>query len=350
MKKEYNRKLQAFLRFLIAIVILLMLLFNRIRDFIKGVIAGWSGKEGLGDGLKTQVNVASVIFIFIIFGVISHIAKKYISDPARRIADSMNKVSSGDLDVRLEAKDSFEFGEIEEAFNNMVVGLKEAQTLREKNDEHNRQLYAGIAHDLKTPMTMVMGYAKLLKKEDISDEELKRCLTVIEQQIEAANVQLEDMLEYSKFGSVSYKIIPEEGNIASLLRGILADMFYKFEEKKLVLNLEIPDTVICKYDHSQMRRVFSNLINNAVRHNPENTTIKVTMTEKRSGVEVVVADNGPFLDEELKAHIFEPYIKGKNGGSGLGLSVAKKIMELHGGMLEYVEDAESEFKRFVVSV
>jgi signal transduction histidine kinase len=190
----------------------------------------------------------------------------------------------------------------------------------------------------------------LLKKEDISEEERKRCLTIIEQQIEAANVQLEDMLEYSKFGSTSYKIIPEEGNIAALLRGILADMFYKFEEKNLVLNLEIPDTVICKYDHVQMRRVFSNLISNAVRHNPENTTIHVAMAETSGGVETVFADNGPFMDEELKAHIFKPYIKGKNGGSGLGLSVAKKIMELHGGMLEYMEDAESGFKKFVVGL
>ncbi|MCR4997516.1 MAG: HAMP domain-containing histidine kinase [Butyrivibrio sp.] len=350
MKKEYKRRLQAFLRFLIAIVILLMLFFDSTCDFIEGFIEGWSGKDGLATEFGPEITANSVGFILLIFVVISHIAKKYISDPVRKIADSMNKVSSGDLDVRLEAKDSFEFGEIEEAFNNMVAGLKEAQTLRIKNEEQNRQLYAGIAHDLKTPMTMIMGYAKLLKKEDISEDERKRCLTIIEQQIEAANVQLEDMLEYSKFGSASYKIIPEEGNIAALLRGILADMFYKFEAKKLVLNLEIPDTVICKYDHSQMRRVFSNLINNAVRHNPENTTIKVTMTEKRSGVEVVVADNGPFLDEELKAHIFEPYMKGKNGGSGLGLSVAKKIMELHGGMLEYVEDAESEFKRFVAVV
>lgn len=189
-----------------------------------------------------------------------------------------------------------------------------------------------------------------IEKEEIPDDERKRYLAIIEQQIEAANVQLEDMLEYAKFGGSSYKIFPEEGNIAALLRGILADMFYRFEEKNLALKLEIPDKVICKYDREQMRRVFSNLINNAVRHNPESTVIKVTMTEIRGRVEIVFADNGPFLDEELKAHIFEPYMKGNNGGSGLGLSVAKRITELHGGMLEYMEDAESEFKRFVVSV
>lgn len=350
MKKGYKRKLQAFLRILIAIVILLILFLNRISDFIQGFLDGFLGKTGIGAGFKLQITYVSAAFIVLVFCVISYVVKRFVSDPARKIADSMNKVSGGDLNVRLDVKDRFEFGEMEEAFNNMVAGLKEAQIIREENEEQNRQLYAGIAHDLRTPMTMVLGYAKLLKKEEIPDDERKRYLAIIEQQIEAANVQLEDMLEYAKFGGSSYKIFPEEGNIAALLRGILADMFYRFEEKNLALKLEIPDKVICKYDREQMRRVFSNLINNAVRHNPENTTIKVTMTETGGGVEVVVADNGPFLDEELKAHIFEPYIKGKNGGSGLGLSVAKKIMELHGGMLEYMEDAESEFKRFVVSV
>jgi len=350
MKKEYKRRLQAFLRFLIAIVILLMLFFDSTCDFIEGFIEGWSGKDGLATEFESEITANSIGFILLIFVVISHIAKKYISDPVRKIADSMNRVSSGDLDVRLEAKDSFEFGEIEEAFNNMVAGLKEAQTLRIKNDEHNRQLYAGIAHDLKTPMTMVMGYAKLLKKEEIPDDERKRYLAIIEQQIEAANVQLEDMLDHAKFGGSSYKIFPKEGNIAALLRGILADMFYRFEEKNLALKLEIPDKVICKYDHEQMRRVFSNLINNAVRHNPESTVIKVTVTEIRGRVEIVFADNGPFLDEELKAHIFEPYMKGKNGGSGLGLSVAKRITELHGGSLEYTEDERSGFKMFVIRI
>lgn len=87
-----------------------------------------------------------------------------------------------------------------------------------------------------------------IEKEEIPDDERKRYLAIIEQQIEAANVQLEDMLEYAKFGGSSYKIFPEEGNIAALLRGILADMFYRFEEKNLALKLEIPDKVICKYD------------------------------------------------------------------------------------------------------
>ena len=350
MKKDYNRKLQAFLRILIAIVILLMLFLNRIRDFIQGFLDGLVGKEGIGAELQFQTTIASVVFIVLIFFVISHIAKKFISDPVGKIADNMNKVSTGDYDVRMEVKDRFEFGEMEEAFNNMVAGLKEARTIREKNDEQNRQLYAGIAHDLKTPMTMVMGYAKLLKEENISDEDRKHYLTIIEQQIKAANVQLEDMLEYAKCGSTSYKIFPEEGNIAALLREILADMFYRFEEKNLVLNLDIPDKVICKYDYKQMRRVFGNILNNSVRHNPESTVINVSMTQTGERVEVNFADNGPFLDEELKNHIFEPYRKGKNGGSGLGLSVAKKIAELHNGKLEYMEDVESGYKSFVVSI
>ena len=122
MKKEYKRRLQAFLRFLIAIVILLILFLNRISDFIQGFLDGFLGKTGIGAGFKLQITYVSAAFIVLVFCVISYVVKRFVSDPVRKIADSMNKVSSGDLDVRLEAKDSFEFGEIEEAFNNMVAG------------------------------------------------------------------------------------------------------------------------------------------------------------------------------------------------------------------------------------
>ncbi|WP_026509309.1 MULTISPECIES: HAMP domain-containing sensor histidine kinase [unclassified Butyrivibrio] len=349
MRLKYKRKLQTFLIIILAYVFLLILFIDKIREFLMGVIDGLYGGQGMSKDLGTQITMASMIVTYLLFWGLSNILEKNISEPARKIADNMNLVSSGNLDVQMEVKDSFEFAEMEEAFNHMVLKLKEAQSIREQNEEQNRQLYAGIAHDLKTPMTMVMGYARLLKEEDISEDDRNHYLTIIEQQIKAANVQLEDMLEYAKYGSTDYKIFPEEGNIAGFLRGILADMFYRFEDRKMILEPEIPDRVICKYDTEQMKRVFTNLINNAIRHNPENTTFRVSIKEE-NGVIISFSDDGPFLEEDLKEHIFEPYKKGKSGGSGLGLSVAKRIVELHGGSLEYNENSDDGYKSFVVTL
>ncbi len=353
MKKERSGKLLTFLKILIVNVILLVLLFNsyivgRVSDFLDGFAAGLTdGAASEAVARQNLITFVSVVFLLLVFLVMSHFAKKFIASPARKIADNMQRVSEGNLDIYLEPKDKFEFREIEVAFNKMVDGLKEAKDIREKNDEQNRQLYAGIAHDLKTPMTMIMGYAKILREKEVTKEERDRYLTIIEQQTKAANSQLEDMLEYARFGSTNYKIYPQEDNIAGLLRGILADMFYRFEDKDIILEPDIPDKVICSYDHEQLKRVFTNLINNAVRHNPENTTIRVSM-KNENGVVISFSDNGPFLDEELKEHVFEPYRKGKSGGSGLGLSVVKRIVELHGGTIEYTEDSVSGFKSFVI--
>lgn len=349
MRLKYKWKLQSFLIIILAYVFLLILFIDKIKEFLMGVINGFYGSEGISKDIGTQITIASIIVTYFLFWGLANILEKNISEPARKIADNMNLVSSGNLDVQMEVNDSFEFAEMEEAFNNMVLKLKEAQTLREQNEEQNRQLYAGIAHDLKTPMTMVMGYARLLKEKDISEDERDRYLTIIEQQIKAANVQLEDMLGYAKYGSTDYKIYPEEGNIAGFLRGILADMFYRFEDRKMILEPDIPDSVSCKYDAEQMKRVFTNLINNAIRHNPEKTTFKVSVKVDRSAV-ISFSDNGPFLEDDLKTHIFEPYKKGKSGGSGLGLSVAKRIVELHNGSLEYIENPEDGYKSFVVTL
>ncbi|WP_408072595.1 ATP-binding protein [Butyrivibrio sp. JL13D10] len=349
MRLKYKWKLQTFLIIILAYVFLLILFIDKIKDSLMGVINSFYGGQGINSDLGTQITLASIIVTYFLFWGLANILERNISEPARKIADNMNLVSSGNLDVQMEVKDSFEFAEMEEAFNNMVLKLKEAQDIRDKNEEQNRQLYAGIAHDLKTPMTMVMGYARLLKEKDISEDEENHYLTIIEQQIKAANVQLEDMLDYAKYGSTDYKIFPEEGNIAGFLRGILADMFYRFEDRKIILEPDIPDKVICKYDAEQMKRVFTNLINNAIRHNPENTTFKVSVKEDES-VTISFSDNGPFLEDDLKAHIFEPYRKGKSGGSGLGLSVAKRIVELHNGSLEYKENSEEGTKSFVVNL
>ncbi|SEM30818.1 Signal transduction histidine kinase [Butyrivibrio sp. ob235] len=349
MRLRYKRKLQTFLILILAYVFLLILFLDKIKDFLTGVINNIYDNQGVPNDLSTQITLASMIVTYLLFWFLSNILEKNISDPARKIADNMNLVSSGNLDVQMEVKDSFEFAEMEEAFNNMVLKLKEAQNIREQNEEQNRQLYAGIAHDLKTPMTMVMGYARLLKEKDIPEDERNHYLTIIEQQIRAANVQLEDMLEYAKYGSTDYKIFPEEGNISGLLRGILADMFYRFEDRKIILEPDIPDKVICSYDTEQMKRIFTNLINNAIRHNPENTTLKISVKEENDVV-ISFSDNGPFLQDDLKDHIFEPYKKGKSGGSGLGLSVAKRIAELHGGSLEYIENTDDGYKSFVVTL
>lgn len=346
---------------------------DSVADFLQGFTQAFTGNndapavESSGTDIAMYIaKFLSIIFVCVVFWII----KKKVSDPVKRLSKNMERVREGNLDADMEVVDSFEFGQMEKDFNSMVAGLREARALREENEEKNRKLYAEIAHDLKTPMTMILGYAKLLSKGDVPAENRQEYVSTIVEQTENANALLEQMLEYAKLGSTEYRLDMKEGNLAECLRQAAAENYLRLEEKKMELEVEIPkDTVVCKYDERQMKRVFNNLIGNVIRHNPEGTEVKIVMelSQKGSGdapkdtdkvpdtIEIRVADTGPLIEEGVKEHLFEPFHAGEEsrnnrGGSGLGLSVAKKIAQLHGGDLEYREQLTEGYKGFVLTI
>ncbi len=371
--KKRKKSLQNLLITLFLGAIFVAWALDSVADFLQGFTQAFKGNNDAPAVESSGTDIAmytakflSIIFVCVVFWII----KKKVSDPVKRLSKNMERVREGNLDADMEVVDSFEFGQMEKDFNSMVAGLREARALREENEEKNRKLYAEIAHDLKTPMTMILGYAKLLSKGDVPAETRQEYVSTIVEQTENANALLEQMLEYAKLGSTEYRLDRKEGNLAECLRQAAAENYIRFEEKKMELEVEIPkDTVVCKYDERQMKRVFNNLIGNVIRHNPEGTEVKIVMelSQKGSGdapkdtdkvpdtIEIRVADTGPLIEEGVKEHLFEPFHAGEesrnnSGGSGLGLSVAKKIAQLHGGDLEYREQLTEGYKGFVLTI
>lgn len=333
--------------------VLVLLIQGTVNDFARGFAEGWNSV----DGSKIDTTVIKVI-IWVIFIVIAALVIYFrIIRPVRRISRSMEKVKQGNLDEQIRDLDGMEFGYIEESFNSMITSLKRARELENDTNEKNRKLYAEIAHDLKTPMTMIMGYARLIKEGDLDESTKERYLDTIIEQTGNANSLLEDMLEYAKLGSTEYKLTCENGDIAELLRQVTADSFPELEKKNMTVDVNIPqDHVFCSFDPTQMKRVFANLIGNAIKHNPNGINIVVSLDDRRScgdGIEILVSDNGPKISDELQAGLFEPFRTGddsrKTGnGSGLGLSVSRKIVMLHKGTLDYSQSRVPGYKSFVI--
>ena len=369
MKRKEKRNLQGFLTRLLFGALMLGWFILSLGDFMSGVMDGYGSEGGENAALFEGVLLAlTVIFAIVIIIGLLILLKKFVSDPVKRLSASMERVRGGDLSITMDVADRFEFGKMEENFNTMVQGLREAKELQSANEEKNRKLYAEIAHDLKTPMTMILGYAKLLSQGDVSEEAQKEYLETIVEQTEHANALLEQMLEYAKLGSTEYRLDVKEGDLAECLRQVAAESYYRFEEKKMELDVEIPDeTVLSQFDERQIKRVFFNLIGNVVTHNPEGTKVKIVMKlpdnasndrdreTTQEFIEIWFADNGPLIEEGLKDQLFEPFHAGeasynRKGGSGLGLSVAKKIAKLHNGDLEYRERVEEGYKGFVLTI
>ncbi len=368
MKNKRKKRLHNYIIFMFFICILLGLLLNHVIDFVVGIFAGWYALNDIDEArakFGSQGQIIARIFIGIVLVIISVYCyrqmRKKVTQPIEQLSDHMREVSKGNLAVRASLDGDFEIRGMQETFNLMVKELEKAKNLREMTEQKNQQLYAGIAHDLKTPMTMIMGYAKILGQNHVvSEEDKDRYINTIIEQTEHTNTLLDSLLAYAKLENKSYQLKKEKNDIVECLRVCAADCYPMLEEADIQLELLLPEEAVwLLFDEVEMKRVFTNLLTNVVKHNPPQTCCIIRLEKIKSGnqevIQIVVADNGPKIPVNLQNNIFDSFVVGDDSrntknGSGLGLAVSKKIVERHGGRLYYVDDWKDGYKGFVAEI
>ena len=317
------------------------------------------------DTMATPGSWMDNIFYFlvaILMGVFfySRIKRKIIY-PIEKLNQSMLEVSQGNLDVRIPVEAQFEFRQMEETFNLMSEQLCKAKEQNQMQEQRNQQLYANIAHDLKTPMTMIIGYAKALcQKETNAKEREEDYLQIIVEQTDHVNHLVDELLAYTRLQNQKYQLKLEKQDIAEALRTCVANYYREFENRHMILDMEIPENEIdfC-FDSVEIRRVFTNLIQNMLKHNPKGTACKIQLREQMTKdgqsklLQIVFADNGEKVEETLCDNIFMPFIvsdqsRNTKNGSGLGLSISKAIVQRLGGTIYYADTWDEDYKAFVI--
>ena len=368
MKDKRKKRLRDYLGGLLFICVLVSLFADDFVDFFLGFFAGFFELEEeeairqYGDLSRTVGGLALVVVVIILLFVFRKVRRK-VTEPIEQLAVGMERISQGELDVKVPTDGDFEFEEIQQTFNRMVEELAKARKAKELQEQQNQQLYAGIAHDLKTPMTMIMGYAKVLESNrNLSEEDTMRYLQTIVEQTRQANNLLDSLLTYAKLENPAYALTKEKKDLAEILRSCVAGFYPTMESNGIEVELDIPDrNVEFSVDEPQMRRVFLNLLTNMVKHNPVGTKCKIVMEEnvelsqEDRGIRVTIADNGPKITGELQERLFETFAVGDSSrntknGSGLGLSICKKIVEKHEGRIFYMNEWEEEYKAFVIEL
>lgn len=370
MKNKRRKRLHSYIIFLFAVCILLGLRLDNVIDFFLGFFAGYNKIDSMEDAQMRFGNLAQMVGGLLTGAILIGISvccyrklRKKVTEPIERLAANMNKVRGGDLTVRTPVDGDFEIVDIQGAFNAMVQELESAKKIREMTEQKNRQLYAGIAHDLKTPMTMVLGYAKLLEQDNmVSSEDKHRYLRTIIEQTEHTNALLDSLLAYTKLENQSYQLKKEKRDIVECLRECVADYYPMLEEAEIQMELDLPDQeVLCFFDPVEMKRVFTNLLANMVKHNHQKTSCVILLEEAadqdrgKKKIEISIADDGPKIPKDLQESIFDSFVVGEasrntKNGSGLGLSISKKIIERHNGSLYYIDDWREGFKCFKIDL
>lgn len=289
-----------------------------------------------------------IIFILIIILLYGLWTSRKIAVPLKRIFTGIKKMSDGDYSVRIDFESSNEFVEIKDAFNFMAAKIQSSELEREKVERLKQHMFVDISHDLKTPIASIQGYSKALYDGVVqNDEKKQRYLKIIYDKSLRLTTLVEHIHQLAKINNDSYKLNKEKIDICEFLREIVVEFYPQIEERNFQFIIDIPEEVInYDFDKVEMSRVISNIITNSLKYNEDGTTLKIAL-KKNEYIEIIIADNGVGIEEDLKEEIFEAFTRGDlsrntTGGTGLGLSISKKIIEKHGGKLEL--QCSEEFK------
>lgn len=278
-----------------------------------------------------------------------------VSYPAARMAEGFREVSNGNLDISLDFETETEFKEMRDAFNLMAHKLKDSEQKRMAMENERMRLFSHIAHDLKTPMTTITGYAGALADGMVEDPGKQReyHLAMKEKSLQM-NELLDRLLTYSKLSDPLYRPKAAVIDLAELLRAACASLFGEMEHKQMELELRLPDgPVFYEADALELNRALGNLLTNAIRHNPPGTFLSVGLAEEPEHIAIQIADSGGAIPETIAKNLFEPFISGSGSrssgsGTGLGLAIVKKVAAQHSGEV-FVSDApEPCTKMFVL--
>ncbi len=233
---------------------------------------------------------------------------------------------------------------------------KQIEEVTKRNIEEKNQMYANIVHDLKTPITSILGFAGALRENELVGHERQKAVDIIYSKAKRTDELIQRLFTYSKLESSQHKLQLQIENVCGLLRVIIADLYEAFEAKNIELEIEIPDQPIyCSLDRVEFRRAIHNLIENTLKHNEEGIRVLISVTEVDNRVIILVADSGDAIKASIRDTIYEPFVCGDDsrnstGGSGLGLAISKKILEKHHGDLGLVEEVDGYTKGFIVKL
>lgn len=279
------------------------------------------------------------LFYLVLLSVISYIYARLTSSqitvPLKKLTQGTLSLREGDYSARVDLHLKNEFKDLQDTFNEMAARIEEEITLRKLAEENRRRLILDISHDLKNPLTSIGGYAEVLKdKYDIPE------LQAIYQNSRRASFMLNELFELSQIDSPDFTLKKVKTELCETMRLIIGEIIPQLESAEFAYEFDIPDSdIFVLLNQGQFKRVIHNLIDNAIRYNPKGTLISINLSINEENAEIRVADNGVGIPLNLTKELFTPFVHRNTAedsnrfGSGLGLSIAKKIVQAHGGDL-----------------
>jgi two-component system OmpR family sensor kinase len=251
------------------------------------------------------------------------------------MAVTADAIAAGDLTRRVQPAESrTEVGRLGLSLNTMLGRIEEAFAERAATEEKLRRFLADASHELRTPLTSIRGYSEVFDRAKDDPENLELAMRRIEEESKRMGVMVEELLVLARLGEGRE---PERApvDLARVVDDTVNDARASAPAREIVL--ERAETVDVLGDDHQLRQVVANLLSNAMRHTPSEAQVRVLLSTRDGYATLDVADDGPGLEPDVAAKVFEPFYRAdesrarQTGGAGLGLAIVAAIVEAHGG-------------------
>ncbi len=258
----------------------------------------------------------------------------------RKVKQSVDMLNGSIRSYREQGKLEEDRSNVPVEFYDTLDTLKALLEQLEAARLEKQRIIADVSHDLKTPLTVISGYARAFQEGLVPPEDVKRYMGCIRERAELASGLIDTLFEYAKMEHPDYRPVWEETDLCEFTKAFLAEKYTELESAGFALSLSIPERPLeMAMDRKLFRRMLENLINNALRYNPSGTTVFVTIKEKEKKLQLTVADDGTGIRPEVAKAIFTPFVtentaRSSGGGVGLGLSIVRRAVELHHGSVE----------------
>jgi signal transduction histidine kinase len=257
--------------------------------------------------------------------LVSVLLARRLSGPVRQMEQATRRIAAGDLDVRLGGFPADEVGRLAQSIDHMAARLKHLESAR-------AQFIGEVSHDLRTPLTAIKGL--LVNLIDAAGPKERPALEIAERETDRLIRLVNQLLDFSRWQGGQLRLECRMIDIGGVARDAVALCEVRASHRNVTLSAEIPaDLLQVSADADRLQRVILNLLDNAIGFTPAGGEVTLAVKRDGAGIEVSVRDTGRGMSEEEQAQAFEPYYRGEGGGAGLGLTIARAIVEAHGGRM-----------------
>ena len=303
-----------------------------------------SFRAGFNEALLWAMLVAGGLAL-----VVSILFSRSVVAPVRAMMIVSQRIAEGHYDERVQSSAGDELGQLAVRFNQMAGNLQQVEMMR-------RQLIGDVTHELRTPLTAIKG-----SMEGLMDGILSPSAETFEQihkEADRLSRLVDDLQEHSRVESRAYKLDIVTVAVADLVEAALKRLGRQYEEKGVVLTSSLPPTLAhVRVDTDRIGQVLINLLGNAMQNTPKGGNVTISAEQKGNDVLISVKDNGAGIPPEHLPHVFDRFYRvdksrsrRAGGGSGIGLTIAKSLVEAHGGIIRAASDGIGKGSTFIFTL